>query len=164
MIKKEDAIQFLSVNMLDRFVLYVNEVNQYYHDINTFLKLCKSSDELQLLDRYLFVIEQGLDEANNMKDFFESVIELNESVEHELAPIFSMINNCEMIYTTLASLQNIHKQNFDLFMSCLSAGCTEDEFNQLFINDKMNTLLKRGQKTLESQRIVITSYSTLQHC
>ena len=161
MITKKDAIDFLTIELSDKFSLFVDKAFTYYTDMESFLVLNKSINDLQDLDKYLYMVEQGLKKAYEMRDFFESLILLNKNVEHEIAPLISEIDNWDLLYSTLESLQELHRRNLRFYISCMEAGCTDAEFDSMFHDTRMSSLLAKGLETLKTQKERIRNYSSL---
>lgn len=161
---KEETIAFLTGDLRGRFLQYIENCYTHYQNLEAFLAFSKSPEMLQELEHSLSTIEEGINKAVQLRENYSDLMSLNASTAVEIVPILNVIDNWEYAYTTLKHVQNIQRKNFDIFLSCMEAGITEQEYNELFRTAKMNNLMSTTKKTILEQRDMISINSFSQLC
>lgn len=161
---KEEAIEFLTEDLRGRFLQYIEKCYAHYQNLDTYLSLSKSPDELQMLEKCLEAVEDGVNRASEIRDFFISLVNFNVSISQEVAPIINLIDTWELSFTSLDHVQKLHRRNLDFFITCLDAGVTESEYDQLFRSTKMMNLMNSTKNTISKLMEMVSFNSFTQLC
>lgn len=161
---KEEAIDFLTRDLRGRFLNYLEKCYDYYQNLDSYLTLCKSPQDIQALESCLTTVEEGIRKATEIRDFFLSLVSFNIEASDEVAPILRVIDNWELSFTSLDHVQKLHHRNLEFFIKCVEAGVTEDEYDQLFKSAKMANLMDTSKNTISKQREMISFNTFSQLC